>query len=177
MIMGLRDISNQVVAELHQGQSRNKIYKKLVSLSPADAGKIAYCIASVPENTLRDKYIKHNAILFILLIIYSILNIFSGLPIKPDDPTIFLVITSIIPITFSYFVFKFHGGIYRLAGIWFLIDLVETILITGAPDMMDILKLLDLFIIITLAFFIGRKVFPNLGVLGLLKDDNGQFIL
>lgn len=175
--MGIRDITERVLAELQQGRSRREIYNSLANQAPEDAGKIAYCIASIPEEELRKKYIKYNAILCILLVVYSVLNIESGLPLNPGDPTIFLVLTSAVPLVFSYFVYRFHGGIYRVVGIWFLIDLLETVLLTGAPDGIAALKLFTLFFIITLSFSLGRKVFPNLGVLGPKKDGSGHYAL
>ncbi len=175
--MSIRTISESIMAELQQGYSREDVYKRLAASAPSDAGKIAYCIASVPKDQLRNKYIKHNAVLFVFLVIYSILNLVSGLPVKTDEPTLFLVLTTLIPLVFSYFVFRFHGGVYRIAGIWFLIDLGETILLTGVPDNINAFKLIVLFMIIVLALTIGRKVFPNLGILGPRKDSAGNFRL
>jgi len=174
--MGIRDISERVLAEIQQGNAKSDIYKNLTSSAPSDAGKIAYCIASVPENDLRQKYIKLNATLCILLVAYSLLTVLTGLPLEPDEPTIFLVITTTIPLIFSYFTFRFHGGVYRLAGIWFLVDLLETVLLTGVPDGMAAVKLIILFFIVFLSFFIGRKVFPKVGILGPRKDESGNYI-
>lgn len=174
--MGIRDISERVLAEIQQGHERSDIYKNLTSSAPSDAGKIAYCIASVPENDLRKKYIKLNATLCILLVAYSLLTFLTGLPLEPDEPTIFLVITTTIPLIFSYFTFRFHGGVYRLAGIWFLIDLLETVLLTGVPNGMAALKLIILFFVVFLSFLIGRKVFPHVGILGPRKDASGNYI-
>jgi len=90
---------------------------------------------------------------------------------------LFLVITTIVPLVFTYFIFRFHGGVYRLAVIWFSIDLLETILLTGAPNGVAAARLLVLFFIVVLAIFIGRRVFPNLGVLGPKKDESGHYKL
>ncbi len=175
--MGIRDITEKVMAELQQGRSRREVFNNLISIEPAGAGKIAYCIASVPKEELRQKYIKQNAILCILLIVCSVLNLKAGLPINPGDPTIFLVLGSAVPLVFSYFVYRFHGGVYRLAGIWFIVDLLETLLLTGAPDGTAILRLFTLFFIVLLSFSLARKVFPNLGILGPGKDGSGHYYL
>lgn len=175
--MGIRDTRNTVLAELQQGHTRSDIFRRLVSAAPSEAGKIAYCIASIPEENARKKYITHNGALCILLAAYAALNVISHLPVKPDEPTIFLVLTTVIPIIFAYFAFSFHGGVYRLAGIWFLIDLVETVLLVGAPDGVGALKLIALFLIVVLSFYIGRKAFPHLKVLGPAKDASGSYLL
>ena len=137
----MREKSDRITTELQKGRSRKEIFDSLVKSAPADAAKIAYSIGCVPENNLRKRYIRHNALLYILLIGYAVLSLLSGLPIESGEPTIFLVITTIIPLVFSYFVFRFHGGGYRLAGIWFLIDLFETLFLTGVPDGVAVLKL------------------------------------
>ena len=100
-----------------------------------------------------------------------------NLPVEPGEPTIFIAISAIIPLVFCYFIFKFHGGVYRLAGIWFIIDLIEPILLYGAPNGIAVLKLLTLFFIVFLSFLIARKVFPNLGILGPKKDESENFVL
>lgn len=175
--MGIRDISEQVMAALEQGRSRTDILKSLAVSMPSEAGKIAYCIASVPRNEMRKKYVFLNAVLCVLLVGYSLLNAMSELPVEPGEPTLFIVLTSIIPLVFSYFIFRFHGGVYRLAGIWFLIDLLENVLLKGAPDGLAALILLVLFVIVALSFLIARKVFPNLGILGPKRDSNGNYLL
>lgn len=175
--MGIRDISEQVMAALEQGRSKQEIFNSLVSSAPAEAGKIAFCIASVPQTEMRKKYLFANALLCILLVCYSILNAMSELPVEPDEPTLFIVLTSLVPLIFAYFVFRFHGGVYRLTGIWFLIDLLENVLLKGAPDGLSTLILLVVFAIVALSFLIARKVFPNLGILGPKKDSNGKYLL
>jgi hypothetical protein len=175
--MGMREISNRVTAELEKGRSRGEIYQALWSSSPADSGKIACCIASVPAGDLRQSYIKYNALLCLLLAIYPILTIVSALPIDFSQPTIFLLIRTLLPFIFAYIVFRFHGGVFRLVTIWFLIELLETLLLTGAPDTAAILKLFALFFIVILSLTISRKVFPNLGVLGPKKDLSGNYLL
>ena len=175
--MGIRDISEQVMAALEKGRTKTDIFESLAASMPSEAGKIAYCIASVPQTEMRKKYLFVNAILCILLVAYSLLNAMSELPVEPGEPTLFIVLTSLISLVFSYFVFRFHGGVYRLAGIWFLIDLLENILLTGAPDGLSALILLVLFAIVVLSFLIARKVFPNLGILGPKKDVGGKYLL
>lgn len=175
--MGIRGITERVLAQLEQGRSRKEIYEQLTGEAPAEAVKIAYCIGSVPENALRRKYLTFNGALFLLLLIYGVLTFITGMPVEPGEPTIFIVLTSAIPFVFAYFVFRFHGGVYRLSGIWFLIDLLETVLLVGAPDGLAALRLLVLFFVVVLSFRVGRKVFPHLGVLGPKKDETGEYLL
>ncbi|MBL4902247.1 hypothetical protein JYT85_00770 [Desulfocapsa sp. AH-315-G09] len=175
--MGLLDISNKITAELESGLSREDIFNKQVRATPAEAAKYAYCIASIPTPALRKQYLTLNALLSLLLIVYAALTVFAELPINLDEPTIFILIRTLLPLIFLYFTFRFHGGVYRLIGLWFLFDLLESILLTGVPTLVAALKLLVLFLIVVLSFLIARKVFHNLKVLGPKKDPDGNYLL
>lgn len=175
--MNIKKITEIATALLEQGLSRQDVFSQLSSENPGNAGKIAWCIASIPTKEAREKFIRYNALLFLLLLVYAGLNLWSGLPVKPDEPTLFLFMTVAIPLVFAYFIFRFHGGVYRLAWIWFLIDLGETVLLTGAPEPIDAFKLIVLFLIMVLSLLLARKVFPNIGVLGPKKDPSGNFLL
>jgi len=175
--MGLRDITNTINADLESGLSREEIFKKYIQAAPAEATKSAYCIASIPTAVLRKKYLKLNSLLLILLVAYAVLTVLAELPIDLQKPTIFILLRAVVPIIFAYFVFHFHGGVYRLISLWCLFDLTEDILLTGAPTLAAALKLLIVFFVIVLAFFISRKVFPNLKVFGPKRDADGKYIL
>ncbi len=175
--MGFLQVTNGIIAELEAGASREEIFSRLSNKNPEEATKYAYCIASVPTSTLRKKYLTLNGLLAILFIAYSILIVLAELPIDLNKPTIFILIKSLLPLVFSYFTFHFHGGAYRLMGLWCVYDLLENLLLTGVPSTVAAIKILVLFVCIVLSFFIARKVFPQLGVLGPKKDPAGNYIL
>ncbi len=177
IIMGLLDISNKISAELENGLSREDIFNKHIKSTPAEAAKYAYCIASIPTPALRKQYLTINALLTCLLVVYAVLTVLAELPINLHEPTIFILIKTLLPLIFAYFTFYFHGGAYRLIGLWCLYDLLEAILLTGVPTFIAASKLLVLFFIIVLAFLISRKVFPNLRVLGPKRGTNGVYLL
>lgn len=175
--MRMLDISNKVLAELENGNSRETIFQRLSTSSPKDIAKIAFCIASTPRSELRQKYLKHNGTLCVLLTMYSVLTVLAAMPIDLSQPTLFLLIKTVLPLIFSYFVFRFHGGVYRLIGYWYLLDLLETILLTGVPNGTAALKLLTLFFVITLSFRIAKNVFGHLRLIGPKKKSDGSYIL
>ena len=84
--MNLRNISDQVMAEFERGRSREEVFHSLQSKYPGQDGKIAYCIASTPDGQLRTRYLKHNALLCLLLISYAVLTVLAELPIEFDQP-------------------------------------------------------------------------------------------
>lgn len=175
--MKMRDISNRVLAELDNGHSRETVFQRLTASSPREVAQIAFCIASTPRSDLRQKYLRQNAALCVLLVLYSALTVAAAMPVDLSKPTLFLLIKTVLPLIFSYFVFRFHGGVYRLIGCWYLLDLLETVLLTGVPDGTAALKLLTLFLIITLSFLIARKVFAHLRLIGPKKDSEGNYLL
>ncbi len=175
--MGLLDITNAISADLESGLSREEIFKKYVRAAPAEATKYAYCIASIPSATLRKKYLKINSLLLVFLVAYAALTVLAALPIDVTKPTIFLLLRTLVPIIFAYFVFHFHGGVYRIITLWCLFDLTEDLLLTGAPTLTAALKLLTLFFIIVISWFISRKVFPNLKIFGPKQDGDGRYLL
>lgn len=175
--MGFLHISHSITTELEAGLSREEIFSRLSTTEPESVSKYAYCIASIPTRRLRSKYLKLNGLLAVLFVCYTVLIILSELPIDLNKPTIFILIKSLLPLVFAYFTFHFHGGAYRLMGWWCAYDLLENLLLSGAPTPVAALKLLILFAIIVLSFYIARKVFPNLGILGPKKDKAGRYIL
>ncbi len=175
--MGLLNISNEISAELDTGLSREDVFKKHVQSNPAGATKYAYCIASIPTPALRKQYLPLNALLSLLLVVYAVLNVLAELPINLNEPTIFILIKTLVPLVFAYFTFRFHGGVYRLFALWCLYDLFENILITDISTIPVALKLLVLFFVVVLTFFIARKAFPNLKLLGPKQDSNGNYFL
>ena len=175
--MGLLDLSNKITAELDCGLSRENIFKKYVTADPDKAVKYAYCIASIPKSELRKQYLTINALLSVLLVVYAVLTVVAELPINPQDPTLFIVLKTVIPLVFAYFVFRFHGGAYRLIGMWCVYDMLESLMLTGVSSISAAFKLLVLFFVIVLSFFIARKVFSNLKVLGPRMDHNGNYLL
>lgn len=175
--MGFLQVTNTITAELEAGSTREKIFTRLSKDHPEDASKYAYCIASIPTKKLRKKYLKLNALLALLFVAYTLLIILAELPIDLNKPTIFILIKSLLPLVFAYFTFHFHGGAYRLMGIWCCYDLLENLLLTGFQTPVAAVKLLVLFSVIVLSFFIARKVFPHLGILGPRKDPSGEYLL
>jgi hypothetical protein len=175
--MGILAINNKIQSELTHGKSREEIFQTLSGRTPTDAAKFAYCLASIPHSGLRHKYLKHNAILFILLLLLAGLSLASEWPIDFQKPTLFIVIKILVPIVFSYFVYQFHGGVYRLLGIWCLIDLTESLLLLNFTTGPALSKVVVLIITVCLTLFIAKKVFPNLKILGPKQDEQGRYIL
>lgn len=175
--MGFLKLSGLIQSELADGKSREDVFQELSGKAPKDVAKFAYCIASIPRASLREKYIKINGILFILLLLLAILSLVSEFPIDMQQSTIFIAISVGVPLVFSYFIYHFYGAVYRLLGIWCLIDLVESLLLLQFTTAIDLARLFVLTATTILTFLIAAKVFPNMKIFGPKLDSEGNYLL
>ncbi len=175
--MGLLNILHTIEKELDAGHSRTDVFKKYTEKNPGETAKYAYMIASIPYPDLRKKYVKLNAILFLLVLALPSVILLSEWPINFAESTLFLAITLLVPCFFAYFIFQFHGGVYRLLGAWCLIDLLESLMLLEFTTPFELAKLALLVLIVTLSFYLGSKVFSNLKFLGPRQDESGRYLL
>ena len=175
--MGLLNINNKILKKLANGESRIDIFHELSQASPSESGKFAYCINSIPTEELRKKYLVVNALLIISLAGYSVLTLLSEYPINFNEPTLFIFIQILVPLVCSYFAFQFHGGLYRVIGLWCIIDLLEAIAISGFGSLLDLSRIIVLFACVFLSSLIAMKVFTHLTFLGPIKDRSGNYII
>jgi len=175
--MGLLTINNQILKKLANGESRIDIFHDLAQALPSESAKYAYCINSIPTEELRKKYLVINALLIISLAGYSFLTLLSEYPINFNEPTLFIFIQILVPLVFSYFVFQFHGGLYRVIGLWCIIDLLEAIAISGYGSLLDLSRIMILFACVFLSWLIAIKVFAHLTFLGPRKDRSGNYMI
>ena len=139
--------------------------------------RLLILLASIPYPELRHKYLKLNAFLFLLLLSLPFLNVMAEWPIDFREPTLFIAIKTIVPLLLAYFVFYFHGGIYRILGLWCLIDLLESLLLLNFTSGVGFAKAVLLFLIVVICFILSQKVFPNLKILGPRQDSQGRYLL
>lgn len=177
--MGMRDLHNNITAELSSGKERKEIFEELCKKVPGNEARIAYAIGSVPIEQKRRKFLKFNATLTLLLVLNGIFCILSELPIDFQEPTLFIALKTILPLIFCYFTFRFYGAVYRFIGLWSFLDLVETVLLSVSTSANIFLpfKLLIVFLVMALSWFIAKEVFPNLGFFGPKKDSNGNYLV
>ena len=175
--MGVKGISGRVTQELHSGKSREEIFQLLSGEMPGQQDRIAYTIASVPNEVLRKRYLYLNILLFLLLIGAGALALMSSFPSEDEGLSFFLLVTTIVPLVIAYFVLRFYGGIYKVCAVWFLVDLAETFFFTGFADNVSLIKLFFSFLIVLISFFIAHRVFPQLGFLGPNKKIDGTYML
>lgn len=175
--MGMLALRKQIDAKLQQGNSRQEVFEDLSKKDAGQAMKFAFAIATIPKKPIPEKCLMVNTLLLFFLLCLPILTFIDSLPIDLASPTVFLLIQLVVPLICLYFVFEYHGAIYRIAGLWFMVDFVEAVMEFRQDSLVESFRILCLFMVIVLSFYMARKLFPNLKVLGLRKDVQGNYQL
>lgn len=157
--------------------TRDEVFTALVKGSPGEEAKIAFAIASVPNAELRRKYMKVNALLFLCLNCSAIFGLLAAISIDTQQSSLFIVLRIAIPLVLSYFVYHFHGGMYRLLFFWCLFDLAELVFLGNFDTVFGLVKLFSLGVAVILSIRIALKVFPHLNFLGPKQDSLGRYLL
>ena len=175
--MGMRDLHNNITAELSSGIERKEIFQELCQKAPGNEARIAYAIGAVPIEEKRRKFLKFNATLTLLLVLNGIFCLLSELPIDFQEPTLFIALKTILPLIFCYFTFRFYGPVYRFIGAWSFLDLVETVLLSFSTPGNSFVpfRILIVFLVMILSWYIARQVFPTLGIIGPKKGSDGNY--
>lgn len=175
--MGVSELRERIESKLATGMSRPELFKELVGKDSTKAGKYAFAIATYPVKPIVEKVMIANTLLLLLLLCLPVLTFLDAMPIDMTAPTIFLAIQLVVPLVCLYFAFHYHGVIYRICAIWFLVDLIEGFLTFSGSSFIESFRLLCLFFIVVLAGYVARKLFPNLRVVGVRKNAEGRYLL
>jgi hypothetical protein len=175
--MGLAELTKKVHGYMAQGIPRRQILARMAEESPQQTVKIAYAISSIPTEEKRNKYLRYNAVLIILLVCCSVINVLAELPIDLTKPTLFLLIKVVAPLVGAYFAFQFHGGVYRVLALWLWVDLFEAALLLNGASFFAVVKIPLLMVVFILSLMIGMKAFPQLKFIGPKGDGQGGYRL
>lgn len=173
-IFAARKIINKQLAD---GVSREEVFQQLMRTDSSQAAKHAYAIATIPKTPIPERCLIANVVLLFALLFCSVLTVVMAFPIDLSKPTIFLLLQVVIPLVFMYFVFHYHGAIYRVSVIWFVVDFLEALAQFRQDSLVDSFRILCLFIILVMSVYLARKLFPHLGLLGPKKDTAGHYQL
>ncbi len=175
--MGLINNKQRIFVKLAEGKSREDIFNEFSEGSPDEQSKIASAIASIPTAELRKKYHLPNLLLFCLLVSYSFLALTAAFPVQGGMDYFILVLKAAIPIFFSYYIYYFHGGLYRFLALWGVIELVEVLFRQPTFNIFTYSKALVLLLILFITALICFKVFPHFGFLNPKQNANGKYYL
>ena len=175
--MGIFAVRKAINKKLAVGVSRDEIFQQLMGKDSSQAVKHAYAIATIPKAPIPEKCLIANLLLLVALLCCSALTVVVALPVDFSKPTIFLLLQVVVPLVFMYFVFHYHGAIYRISVIWFVVDFLEALVQFRQDSLADSFRILCIFIVIAMSIYLARKLFPHVGLLGPKKDGAGHYQL
>lgn len=175
--MGVSALREEIEKKLAGGMSRPELFRQLVQRDSLKADKFAFAIATYPAKPIAENVLIANTLLLFMLLCLPVLTLLDAMPVDLKGPTIFLVLQLVVPLICLYFAFHYHGMIYRICGVWFMVDLIEGLFRFSQDSLVESLRLLCLFFIVVLAAYVARKLFPHLRLVGLRKDAEGNYLL
>lgn len=177
--MGNAEIFRQAREAVHAGQDRRQVYESLKDQIRKPV-KLAVTIANIPYPELRQKYRILNTVLFVLLILAALsklLAVFAMFQSFGMLPALGIALIGlIIPVACAVEVYRFSGQIYTIIPIFCVLGVTQ-ILRRYDGDLVG--ALIDgafLLVIAVISLVIKFKVFPNMGMGGVKKDAQGQYL-
>ncbi len=179
--MNRKDALKAIEQRLQEGKSKQEICSELSSKVKYRSDLMQY-IAMVPSCEDRLKYKKLNLLLFSLLIVISVLKVLTAIIFFSKMSVYLLPIALIVPFISLYFavmIWNYRGNMYRILamlGVAGILNSLSQMKAFNSYSFSEItvevlLNYLPGFVIIYLAYYIGRKVFPYYNFWGQLKED------
>jgi cytochrome bd-type quinol oxidase subunit 1 len=169
----------KLVAEKLLSQTPRKVILDELSSEYYDKDAIAKVISSIPTEKSKSEFKSLNSILIFLLLLASLLKlivVFSFLSDVSLYALPFAIIFPLINIYFAWEIRNYNGQLYKIIGLFGLMSMLKSF---GG----DLQSPFGIFVIAIaalisfLAFYLGKKMFPNLGLMGPKKDASGEYIL
>jgi len=178
--MGKAAILREAREAVRSGEDRQQVFARFQSQVNRPL-HLAVAIASVPRPELKKKYLGANIVLVILLCLAAlskIVMVFALFPTFGILPLLGLSLVGILlPGACAIEAARFNGQMYALIPLFCLMGIIQTALHYNGDLLELVLDSAFLLVIAILSLWIKRKVFPSLGLGGVKKDAQGQFLL
>lgn len=178
--MGKAAILKEARAAVQAGEDRQQVFARYQG-QIARPMHLAVAIAGVPRPGLKQKFQVANVALIILLILAAISKVWLVISLFPSlgiFPLFGLAVVGILlPAACAVEVARFNGQIYALIPLFCLMSLLQIAMHFNGDVLGLIFDAIFLSVIAALSLWIKRKGFPNLGLGGVKKDAQGQFLL
>jgi hypothetical protein len=174
-----KEAMKTIQIRLEQGRPRKEILEELAGIYDSRSS-LAELIARTPDPKKKEKYKLLNYILVFFLLLSVAASVYAGIKSFAEEP-VEAVIVSVITLLILTFliieVLRFNGYIYGLLTFLLLLGLITDLIRRSEWEKGDLIGILLLFAFTGLAFYLNRKIFPNYGIFGLKKDNNGDYLL
>jgi hypothetical protein len=185
--MNKKEVFEIIKTSLNDGKSHEQIFKELTQ-SYHDKNMLVKLIAMFPTNERKEKYRRLNYVLFSFLILTAVLKVLTSLSLLLSISPYSLLLIFFIPLINVWLaieVWKMRGYIYRIIGLLGIsgicLSLQNSFPTEGSVNFSIIATQFLIIIlifgpIIFLGFYLGKKMFPNYGLMGPKKDTNGNYV-
>lgn len=177
--MGNSEIIRQVRQAVHAGQDRRQVFESYKNQVKKPL-KVAMTIASIPYPDQKAKYRVLNAVLLALLILAAISKLFSVFGMFQTFgllPALAMALVGlIVPIACAVEVYRFNGQIYTLIPIFCVLGFTQILRHYEGDWLGALIDGAFLLVIAGLSLVIKFKVFPHIGMGGVKKDAQGQYL-
>lgn len=177
--MGNSEIIRQVREAVEAGQDRRQVFESYKNQVKKPL-KVAMTIANIPYPDLKAKYRVLNAVLLALLVLAAISKLFSVFGMFQSYglmPALAMALVGlIVPIACAVEVYRFSGQIYMLIPIFCFLGLTQILRRYEGDWLGALIDGVFLLVIAVLSLIIKTKVFPHVGMGGVKKDPQGQYL-
>ncbi len=168
-----------IQTQLQEGRPRKEILEELSNIYN-DKSSLVRLIAMTPDSKTKDKYQLLNYCLLCILILSLISEMYTGYLLfaeKPYQTIIASFIVLLLYIAFIYLVSKYRGYIYSQIALLGILFIILGLIRDFELGIWNIIGVSLVLIYAGLAFYLSKKMFPNYSLLGLKKDQNGDYLL
>lgn len=178
-----REIVKSIEKLIKEGHTKDAIFI-ILTKQYEDKNLIAKSLCRFADKDTREKNKLLNSILIALLVILGIINFLSMFGTIPDLPiSLLLIMAFFMPAIFIIEVSKYNGLSYNVLFFWTLAagfksleNNLREVQFSSTPFYMTISLFIFIFSIPILAFFLRKRMFPNIGLWGPRKNENGEIM-
>jgi hypothetical protein len=174
-----KEVSQIIEARLQENISKKEILNEL-SEQYFDKKTISTLIASTPDAQTKEKFKPLNSLLIGFLVLTIVLKILIGIALLSSISMVLIPFAFLIPfisVLFAFEVSKFKGYIYNILGLLAIASIFKALGDLGDAKTLGLIDISIVAAIAGLSFYLGHKMFPNYGLLGPKKDNQGNIIL
>ncbi|MCC5916225.1 MAG: hypothetical protein JJU02_02740 [Cryomorphaceae bacterium] len=175
----MKEVNRQIDKGLKDDLPRQKILEELSEVY-FERQTLATLIAMKPVPERKKKFKPYNNILLGLLVLTILLKILIGILVLPDISIYIIPFALILPLLTVFFaieVSKYKAYIYKPLGLLAIVGTGGSLRNYESIDFWFMIQLSIGLLIVCLSFYTGKKMFPNYGLMGPKRDQNGNISL
>jgi hypothetical protein len=179
------ELQSQIQHQLAEGMKKEQIFDHLEK-AYYDKQTLSRLVAQIPYPAMKQELKSLNRILVGILLASALLKFLIGIVLLGSLSLLAIPLAVFIPAITLWFAKQltdFKGPIYRIAGFLLIGSLVRDLgsIVEKPPKGVLEASIVAFICVLTagtsvLAFYLGRKLFPTLGIVGVKQSHNGKYL-